>query len=186
MDHYIDIEVLPDPEFVSTLLMNALHSKLHRALVQLKSTDIGLSFPDYLGDKQKLGNRMRLHSDLHCLQVLMDKNWLIGMHDHIRVGDVLKVPDTVRHLAVRRVQTKSNAERLRRRQIRRHGLTADEALNRIPDAMEKRLRLPFVTLKSQSTEQVFRLFIRQRQTDCSVQGSFNFYGLSGEATVPLF
>ena len=33
MDHYLDIRLLPDPEFPAPLLMNALFTKLHRALV---------------------------------------------------------------------------------------------------------------------------------------------------------
>ncbi len=32
MDHYLEIRVLPDPEFSSEMLMAALFAKLHRAL----------------------------------------------------------------------------------------------------------------------------------------------------------
>lgn len=34
MDHYIEIRVLPDPEFTEEMLMAALMAKLHRALGQ--------------------------------------------------------------------------------------------------------------------------------------------------------
>ena len=34
MDTYLEIRLLPDPEFVPTMLMNALFSKLHRGLVE--------------------------------------------------------------------------------------------------------------------------------------------------------
>lgn len=186
MDHYIDIQLLPDPEFASPVLMNALYAKLHRVLVQLECADVGLSFPDYREGGAKLGEKMRLHGDLQRLQGLMDSNWLTGMHDHVRAGSVLKVPDSAQVLSVRRVQAKSSAERIRRRQMRRHGLTQEEALVQIPDSLEKRLKLPFITLKSQSTEQVFRLFIRQEKTERWVPGCFNSYGLSAEATVPFF
>lgn len=33
MDHYLDIRVLPDPEFSAQTLLEALFAKLHRALV---------------------------------------------------------------------------------------------------------------------------------------------------------
>lgn len=46
--HYIDITILPDPEFSHTHLMGALLSKLHRALVQLQSSSIGVSFPQHV------------------------------------------------------------------------------------------------------------------------------------------
>lgn len=32
MDHYLDLRVLPDPEFNTEMLMAALFAKLHRAL----------------------------------------------------------------------------------------------------------------------------------------------------------
>ena len=32
MDHYLDIRVLPDPEFGQVELLNALYAKLHRVL----------------------------------------------------------------------------------------------------------------------------------------------------------
>lgn len=186
MDHYIEINILPDPEFSPSLLMNALHSKLHRALVLLDCKDIGLSFPDYSEKPSRLGDRIRLHGNQQRLTELMAMNWLTGMRDHIRVGEVSGTPETVRAIIVRRVQVKSNAARIRRRQIRRHGFSEEEALQRIPDSMEKRLHLPFLTLRSHSSEQVFRLFIQQVQATLSVGGNFNSYGLSGEATVPYF
>lgn len=37
MDHYIDILLLPDPEFPASMLMGALYNKLHKALVVLDS-----------------------------------------------------------------------------------------------------------------------------------------------------
>ena len=45
MDHYVDIQVLPDPEFLETTLMNELFSKLHRALGKHGQGKIGVSFP---------------------------------------------------------------------------------------------------------------------------------------------
>jgi CRISPR-associated endonuclease Csy4 len=186
VDHYIDIKILPDPEFAPSLLMNALHGKLHRALVQLDCNDIGLSFPDYSEKPVRLGDRMRLHGNRQRLTELMATNWLTGMRDHVRVGEVAGVPDTEQVIVVRRAQVKSSAARIRRRQIRRHGFSEEEALQRIPDSIEKRLDLPFLTSRSQSSEQVFRLFIRQTRAVHLVKGGFNSYGLSGEATLPCF
>ncbi len=58
MDHYQDIQVLPDPEFTQETLMAALFAKLHRALGARGKGDIGVSFPD-VGIKP--GARLRLH-----------------------------------------------------------------------------------------------------------------------------
>ena len=71
MDHYIDITLLPDPEFPVTTLMNALFSKLHRGLVDHGGRDIGVSFPDIAKNKRSLGKRMRLHGSKESLERLM-------------------------------------------------------------------------------------------------------------------
>ena len=42
--HYIDITLLPDPEFSHAHLLGALVAKLHRALVQGQTIDIGVSY----------------------------------------------------------------------------------------------------------------------------------------------
>jgi len=42
--HYIDITLLPDPEFSHAHLLAALVAKLHRVLVQGQTTDIGVSY----------------------------------------------------------------------------------------------------------------------------------------------
>lgn len=186
MDHYFELRILPDPEFAFSLLMNALYSKLHRALVQLKSTDIGVSFPHYDQEKKRLGERVRLHSRHERLQELMSSGWLKGMQDHIRLGGINQVPGNVQYAIFCRVQAKSNAERIRRRQMKRHSLSYEKALELIPDSIAKPLQLPFVNLNSQSTEQRFSLFIKQEIVAKPIQGIFNTYGLSKEATVPLF
>ncbi len=60
MDHYIEIRVLPDPEFSEEMLMAALMAKLHRALGQRGKGDIGVSFPAH---GIKPGAVLRLHGE---------------------------------------------------------------------------------------------------------------------------
>lgn len=186
MDHYIEIRLLPDPEFVPTVLMNALFSKLHRALVDLNTNAIGLSFPD-VQEQPALGNRLRLHGTENNLQRLMSQNWLTGMRDHITLNGPKPVPVNICHRTVRRVQAKSSPERLRRRLMKRKAITQEEARSAIPDSAAKQLKLPFVTIKSRSTGQEFRLFIEHQPIgDKPVNGEFSHYGLSPITTVPWF
>lgn len=189
MDHYVDIRLLPDPEFASTLLMNALFAKLHRALVDMRSQRIGISFPDLrMGPKgRRVGERLRLHGAVTDLDRLMGTEWLSGMHDHIATEGLLRVPELTEHCTVRRVQAKSNPERQRRRVARRQGISLEEATRLIPGDVGERLDLPFVTVNSRSTGQIFRLFIDQRSNVSRPEsGNFNQYGLSSTATVPWF
>ncbi len=187
MDHYVDIDVRPDPEFPAHHLMTALYAKLHRALVAQASTGIGISFPGVDSQAPYLGTRLRLHGHLADLSALLESDWLSGMRDHVALTPALQAPDTARHLSVRRVQVKSSPERLRRRLMRRRGIDEREARQRIPDDSARLASLPFLQLRSSSTGQSFRLFIDHGPTQPSaVLGDFNAYGLSQGATIPWF
>ena len=186
MHHYIDIHLRPDPEFPPHQLMAALYSKLHRVLVQLKVSTIGVSFPGYSDMPPTLGNTLRLFGPEADLNQLMQQDWLKGMRDHAEVCRAATVPADAVHRALHRVQAKSNPERLRRRQMRRHGLTQDQARELVPDSAAEKLRLPFVQLGSASTGQVFRLYLRLGLPGSGSPGSFNAYGLSASATIPWF
>lgn len=184
MDHYLDIKVLPDPEFAETVLMSALFSKLHRALVDVGQGQIGVSFPQA---GKTLGNLLRLHGAASALARLMAENWLKGLRDYTETTGVKAIPQTVQYRLVKRVQVKSNVERLRRRSVSKGWKTEAEAIETIPLSNEKRSSLPFVQIKSNSTGQNFRLFILQEQIqDVAIEGTFSDYGLSDQATIPHF
>ena len=202
MDHYVDIRLQPDAEFAPAMLMAALFTKFHKALVSGGHADLGVSFPKMeVGDalqalkasrtgahsRYVLGRVLRLHGASQVLHKLLATDWLSGMRDHVACSAVLAVPGGASHRVVSRVQAKSSPERLRRRQMRRHGLTAEQAQERIPDNAAEMLNLPFLTLRSQSTGQTFRLFIRLGPEQATaVPGEFGAYGLSPQTTVPWF
>jgi CRISPR-associated endonuclease Csy4 len=186
MDHYVDIRLRPDPEFPVHQLMDALFAKLHRLLAQLGSNDIGVSFPEAGNAKVGLGRRLRLHGTQHSLQRAMDTPWLSGMRDHAEISSVSPVPTDAKHCCVRRVQAKSSPERLRRRQMKRKGWTEERARAAIPDSATEQLNLPYLTVRSTSTGQAFRLFVRQEPVNSPTAGSFNAYGFSGAASIAWF
>lgn len=187
MDHHLDIDVRPDPEFPVNQLMSALYAKLHRALVAQGITCIGVSFPGFDSDAPHLGTRLRMHGDLAALSALLESDWLTGMRDHVALTLPTRVPVAAKHRAVMRVQVKSSPERLRRRLMRRHDLDEQEARQRVPDEAARFACLPFVQVRSTSTSQTFRLFIDHGPIQPSaVPGDFNAYGLSQGATIPWF
>jgi len=187
MDRYLDLKLRPEPEFPPTLLMNALLAKLHRALHDLRRDDIGISFPGIAQNPRHLGTHLRVHGNAQALDSLLALNWLSGMRDHVALGEMLTVPQGVRHRTVSRVQVDSNPERARRRLIKRHGISEEQARQRIPDSAAKRTDLPFAQLRSNGGGQAFRLFIRHGPlVDEAQPGRFSGYGLSSTATVPWF
>lgn len=184
MDHYIDFKLLPDPEFPSNQLMSALFAKLHRGL---NDNGIGISFPDVGQVGHGLGARLRLHGSAGALGQLMARNWLTGMRDHLHIGELAPIPARVQWRHVSRVQVDSSPERARRRLIKRHAISEEEARARIPDMAAKRSSLPFVSLRSNGNGQLFRLFICHGPLlDRPSPGLFGGYGLSATSTIPWF
>lgn len=188
--HYIDITLLPDPEFSPTHLLSALVAKLHRALAKGQTTDIGVSYPQHVAQplsRRTLGTTLRLHGTADALQRLMEQDWLKGMRDHIQAAELRLVPAGAQHRAVHRRQFKTSAERLRRRRMKRKGETAEQVTVAIPTSVERQPDLPFVQLHSQSTGQPFCLFVAHGPLlPQAVPGTFNTYGMGQEATVPWF
>ncbi|MDE0302639.1 MAG: type I-F CRISPR-associated endoribonuclease Cas6/Csy4 [Gammaproteobacteria bacterium] len=188
MNHYIEIRILPDPEFVATMLMNALFTKLHRGLIDLGSGAVGVSFPDItLEPPFGLGERLRLHGDGQQLSQLMELKWMMGLRDYTETSGLLSVPTNIQHRTFFRVQAKSGLERLRRRRIQRHGVDVETAVQEIPAHAVERLKLPYVMLASRSTGQRFPLFVDAGDpVDTEVVGKFGTYGLSRTTTTPWF
>ncbi len=187
MSHYIDIHLRPDPECPAHQLMAALYAKLHRVLAKVQASTIAVSFPGYRTVPTTLGDTLRLIGPKSDLVRLMEHDWLTGMRDHTEVAPVAAVPADAVQRSLRRVQAKSSPDRLRRRQMRRHGLTEEQARERVPDSAAEWLSLPFVMLSSASTGQNFRLYLRLGPAMGSAQaGTFNCYGLSTSATTPCF
>lgn len=185
--HYVDIIVMPDPETGVAPLMGALYDRLHRALVQQRIDNLGVSFPQYSVIPRTLGDTLRLHSSEGTLNGLLDSDWLRGVRDHVRSTGVAAAPDGAPHRTVGRRQFKSNVERLRRRRMKRKGETAEQAARAIPDSAAKKPTLPYVHLRSQSTGQPYCLFIELGNLQPEPNaGRFNTYGLGEDSTIPWF
>ena len=183
MDHYVDIQVLPDPEFLETTLMNELFSKLHRALGKHGQGKIGVSFPDH---GKTLGARIRLHGGKKALEEFMQTQWITGMTDYCRVSDVRPVPPQTSFCTVKRVQAKSVYNK-RKRSVAKGWLDESEAQKCIPDSQQRTLDLPYAQLRSLSNGNMMRVYIEHGEpVQQSVAGSFSAYGLSSTATVPWF
>ncbi|MDO5505452.1 MAG: type I-F CRISPR-associated endoribonuclease Cas6/Csy4 [Pseudoxanthomonas suwonensis] len=184
MDAFIDLTLVPDDEFPQHLLMDALFSKLHRALVEEGEGKIAVSFPQWRdGAYPTLGLVMRMHGRAEDLHGLMQRDWLRGMRDHLTLSEARDTQDAVGFLRVRRRQAKSG-HNMRARAMRRKGWSVEEARRRIPDSAGDILQLPYVTTYSRSTGQRHRLFLEQSPVPDGPQHGFNAYGLSLGGVVP--
>nr|WP_321399483.1 type I-F CRISPR-associated endoribonuclease Cas6/Csy4 [uncultured Desulfobacter sp.] len=183
MDHYMDVLLLPDPELPLPILMNALFSKFHKALCDLHSTDIGVSFPK---QGPTLGNLLRIHGTSTLLIKLQQLKWIGPMVGYCQIGDILPVPLKVKYCRVFRTQPNMSPAKLRRL-IKRGSITEDE-MHRYKSKMISQLRSePYIELTSNSTGQRHRRYIAFGPLqDEQVEGKFDQFGLSSKATVPWF
>ncbi len=187
MDHYQNVTLLPDPELTAPILMNALYSKLHKALCDLSTTQIGVSFPE--ADKT-LGTCLRLHSDAAALKRLASTDWVGAMSGYCSLGEIKPVPGNVNYRAVFRRQPTMSAAKLRRLAAR-GSITEAEFEGYMAKASQRQRRmckqLPYVELVSGSTGQRHRRYIEQGALcETPTAGLFDQFGLSRGATIPWF
>jgi len=183
MNYYIDVDIKPDSEMRESPLMNLVYNKFHKALVKLKTNQIGISFPKY---QIKLGRVLRLHGSINDLQNLQNLNWLGGIAGFCEISNVKNVPTDVKYRAISRIRTnmgKSKLERLKRR----GSITHSEEKIYKAKMFSQGLDNPYLDLESGSTGQKHRRFIQfGHLLDQPVAGKFDSYGLSKDATVPWF
>ena len=191
VSHYLDIYLLPDPEFATPNLMNALYAKLHRALhdrIQAQQESIGISFPDQRNTTAPLGTTLRLHSSEAALTALMSSTWLTGMRDHTRCTPIQAIPSGIQtHRSVRRIDVQSNPEKLRRRWLKHHPDQPEAAARAAyPDTLAQRSQHAFIQLSSRSNGHQYKLFIEQTPANAHA-GNFSSFGLStNNSTIPWF
>jgi CRISPR-associated endonuclease Csy4 len=186
MTHFQDCILHGDEETSSVHVMSALVQRLHLALVRNKSLGVGLTFPVYYLERATFGNVVRLHATPNELGLLADTDWVGHLASHVEVKPIRPLPAKTKFVQVRRIQPKASSPRLVRRAAKRKGISLAEAERLYLAFAPPELRLPFLELRSASTAQVFRLYIEQTEVLTRVDGTFNRYGLSRTATLPLF
>jgi len=183
MNYFIDIKLLPDPEFRATILLNSVYSKLHKTLCDLNSSTIGVSFPAY---NVTLGNILRIHGNQDDLNALQQRDWLGGMSGYCKVSEITSVLDVVKYRTVGRKQTTMSQAKLSRL-IKRGSISQDEVKQYRARMFTKGLDNPYIELVSGSNGHRHRRYIEfGEMLDSPVAGEFDQFGLSKTATVPWF
>ena len=183
MDYYLDIRLMPTKEMRENVLLNQLYSSFHKRLYDLKSTTIGVSFPEY---KLKLGRLFRIHGSKEDLERLQEKDWLGKYRDFCKVAKITVIPKNVKYRTVSRVQQNMTEAKLRRL-IKRKSISDEEVKKYRIKMYEGGLDNPFVELVSMSNGQRHRRFIEFGELkDIAVNGKFDLFGLSAITTIPWF
>jgi CRISPR-associated endonuclease Csy4 len=183
MNYFIDITLKSDAEMRENVLMNTVYSKLHKILFTLKSTSIGVSFPQY---NVLFGKVLRIHGDQSYLNDLQGLDWLGGIKGYCDISDVLPVPEMTQYRIVSRIQANMTEAKLRRL-IARKSITKDEAKNYKAKMFSQSLNNAYFELVSGSNGEKHRRYIQFSDfKDTAIVGKFDSFGLSNQATVPWF
>ena len=197
MNAYIEIQLLPDPEFPASTLTNALFNKLHKSLFDLTANDIAVSFPEY---GKTLGHIIRLHGSHERLQQLEQLSWMGRMQDYCQTSTIQIVPIEVKYCTFGRLTAKYTDAKLRRLLVRhkngkrsKQGPRANLSPEDILAYNQKKQQQdgdskqpPYLLLKSSKGQTYKRSVIRSQLLDKPKDGTFDTFGLSKTATVPWF
>jgi CRISPR-associated endonuclease Csy4 len=201
MKFYIEITLLPSVDVGINFLWAKLYQQVHLALVEMSDSkgdlSIGAAFPEYDTDRHSLGSTLRLfaksESDLDRMDI---RKWLNRLLDYVHITQIRKVPNGILSYSIYRRKQPNRSfaklERLMKRKAKRENTSLEEAKikiigstkNETKDALM--LKFPFIEMRSLSSYNRFRLFISQEKSLEFLEGNFNCYGLSNEATVPDF
>lgn len=198
MNFYQEITLIPDAEITPYFLWSKVYNQLHLALADVKNKHgidgIGISFPQYKFDEKNgktfatLGNKLRIFAHTADeLDKLALPVWLARLIDYVHLTTVKDVGDKATcHVVVKRYRYKDFDKKVA--EFAKHkGISEKDALAHCREHKRPIKRYPFVTFKSQTTQNDFKLSICQEIADNTTAGSFNTYGInnqSGHVTVP--
>ncbi|MFQ3192667.1 MAG: CRISPR-associated endonuclease Csy4 [Paraglaciecola sp.] len=183
MDFYIDVQLKPDAEMPVNRLLNVIYSKFHKALCDLKSESIGVSFP---ASRVLLGKQLRIHGSSANLDALRQLNWIGGLVGYCDVSQILVVPEGHLHRTVGRKQTNMSQAKLNRL-LKRGSINEQDAKQYKARMFTKGLDNPYLELTSGTNGHKHRRYIEFGELLTQpISGKFDQFGLSKTATVPWF
>lgn len=185
LSHYIELKAIPQAELSQAEVISSLMQHIHRMLPTYAGR-IGIGFPGY-GQQRTLGGIIRLFGNEQDLQPLFQI--LQSLADYALISPPTAVPQPHGHAVFARQQPKGQSDQRRaERRLKAQGLSDSEIQQRLRNKQLKQnpIRTPFVQMQSSSTAQHFLLWISRHSKTEAQTGTFNSYGLSNTATVPVF
>ncbi|MEB3767920.1 type I-F CRISPR-associated endoribonuclease Cas6/Csy4 [Acinetobacter sp. MD2] len=197
MLYYLEITLLEQEEIPLHLIWSKLYTQIHLAFVEQADEQgkiaCGVSFPKYRLIKQKqlgfLGDKIRIfaHSVDELAQLNLDQ-WLQRLIDYVHVTSIREVPqDKVTGYATYfKASPKLTIEQRIVHQAKRRNISIEEATAHFKALQLTETFAPYINMKSQTNDMMFRLIIGKTLVDKASIGKFGTYGLSRTFTVPEF
>ena len=198
MNFYQEITLIPDAEISPYFLWSKVYTQLHIALAHVKNQHgvdgIGISFPNYKYEEKDgktfatLGNKLRIFANTGDeLDKLALPVWLDRLIDYVHLTSIKEVGDKATgHVIVRRYRYKDFDKKVSEF-AKFKGISDQEALAHCLAHKRAIKHYPFITLKSQTTQNDYKLSIWQEVAKDEKSGSLNTYGMNNQSdavTVP--
>lgn len=186
--HYFDIKAIPQEEMTEDLIIDELLGSIHHLLVRTElKGKIGLGFPNFNLNK-RLGGILRLFSSdeyLSEFEKAVRQDPIIG--DYAVVTEKKRVPDSIKgHAIFSRIRPREISQsQIRRYQKRNPDTWTESFAQKVKEKRQTIFGVPHFKVKSASTKQHFTIWVKRKEQEESL-GLFDSYGLSKDATVPLF
>lgn len=190
--YFVEITLLPDIETPLNILLGKVFHAIHHRLVELQDSEktvaIGLSFPEYKISPAWIGDKIRLFANDDTLLGSFNVKKVLSIYsDYLHITSIRQVPDDVKaYVRYRRYQPLNNMEALARRKAKREGVSYAEAIARYAQFSREQCPLPYIKMRSDSTNKTYSLFIRKDKADNDEAFTFNTYGMSIKGAVPEF
>lgn len=183
MDHYIDLSLKPNAKIREAELSSKVFTKFHKALVNLKTNQIGISFPLV---NRKLGKLFRIHGQQSILKELQEQAWLGELSKHCKRSETTQVPSHVDYRVISQKRSNMSNAKLQRL-IARGNIDEVGIKNYKVKMLSQGFDNPYLDVFSSSTRQTRRIFFEFSVLRSEpVKGKFDTFGLSKTATVPWF
>ena len=143
-----------------------------------------------------LGDKLRIfaHSKEELESINITK-YLTAFDEYIIIEEIKPVPKDIKiyvNFSRKRFKSTADIRRLAKRYAIRNNISEEEALSNFTLAEEKYTKLkeenklPYINIKSTSTNQFLKLFIEKTEMPKEQLGKFNTFGLSKTSTIPWF
>lgn len=192
MQYYMDVTLLPCVDIGIHFLWEKVFQKIHIGFVESQNNAgevlAGIALPEYNEDKNQLGRKLRIFANEEAIfESLKIAERLKNFSDYVHITKTRLVPEGITNYACyKRLQPKSNKERIARRLAKRKGIELLQARELLRGTKERMVKTPYINVYSKSSGKRFRLIIQREIRDQLVSEPFTSYGLSKTGTVPEF
>lgn len=193
--HYFDLKAIPQEDMIQSTVVAYIMQVLHRYLPHYNNVGnepIALAFPAY-GQNRTLGGIVRLFgSEVNLLKI---RDELTDLSGYALLTDCKKVPSDIKgYVSFFRVHQKGNSHisSLRERAKQRNKPWSKEHEQAVIEKYRNQKHLPYVVLKSASTNQKrMILSIDREPANSLVTAPLSGYGLNAKsqevkASIPVF